>query len=208
MNEYLETLAQTKDEAELLDFCRKRLIHGTPHIFANRESEHYSFQKKIATKFGINFGDVLIVGSAKLGFSPRKRKQFDLDSDIDIAIVSKDLFDRTMTYIAEYQMGLRANRPAVSYDELKLYHKFLEYVAIGWIRPDKLPSSFQIKELKKEWFDFFNAISNGKSEAGNYQISAGVFKSLVDLERYLMSDLRSLKIRLQIGDQNVITNKA
>lgn len=40
------------------------------------------------------------------------------------------------------------------------------YLIKGWMRPDKLPTSFQIDLLKTEWFDFFESISYEKSEVG------------------------------------------
>ena len=40
------------------------------------------------------------------------------ESDIDIAIISPALYERIMGYIHDYQMELRENRKAVSYEEL------------------------------------------------------------------------------------------
>lgn len=175
-------------------------------MFHGDEDAYYFFRKRIADKFQINFHEVFITGSAKLGFSPHKRKQFDLDSDIDIALTSSALYDRMMDFIHDYQMELRENRKAVSLDEMKSYHKFLEYSAIGWMRPDLLPTSFRVAELKTEWFSFFDSISHGKSEVGNYKVTAGAFKSYGHLERYAISGLRSLKTNLQIGALYAATN--
>lgn len=206
MKDFLETLAATSDESEVLDLCRRSSLHGTPEIFNNRENDYYNFRKRIAQKFDINFHEIFITGSAKLGFSPYKLKIFDYDSDIDVAIISSDLYERIMLSIHSYQMGLRDNRKAVSTDELKNYHKFLEYGAIGWMRPDLLPTSFRVSELKREWFDFFDSISHGKSEVGNYKVTAGAFKSYLHLEKYTLSGLNSLRTKLQIGAINVTTN--
>lgn len=203
MKEFLETLAAIQDEDSLIDFCRRHLLHGMPAVFAGRENDYYEFRKRIADKFSIGPHEVFIVGSAKLGFSPRKQKYFDLDSDIDTAIVSSKLYDSIMEQIYDYQMQLRKNRTAVSEYELNRYHQFLEYGAIGWMRPDKLPTAFRVKELRQDWFDFFNSISHGKSEVGNYEVSAGVFKSYRYLELYILSDMRSLRTNRQIGAVDV-----
>jgi len=208
MQLFLENLAAIGDDNSLLDFCRKRSLHGTPSIFTNREDVYYEFRKRIAHKFCINFHEVFITGSAKLGFSPYKAKVFDYDSDIDVAIVSAELYERIMSSIQDYQMELRENRKAVSYSELSRYHKFLEYGAIGWMRPDLLPSSFRVKELKTDWFDFFDSISHGKSEVGNYKVTAGAFKSYAHLERYTFSGLKSIKTKLQVGALNDNANQA
>ena len=52
------------------------------------------------------------------------------------------------------------------------------------MRPDKLPTSFQVNLLKSEWFDFFESISYGRSEVGNYKVAAGLFKNYEYLEKY------------------------
>ena len=208
MNEFLDNLAATPDECALVDFCRRRSLHGTPAVFNGSEDAYYEFRKRIAERFEINFHEVFITGSAKLGFSPHKRKIFDYDSDIDIAIISATLYDRIMSSIHDYQMELRENRKAVSHLELKGYHKFLEYGAIGWMRTDILPNSFRVHQIKSDWFDFFDSISHGRSEVGNYKVTAGAFKSYEHLERYTLSGLRSLRTTLQVGAINAAANKA
>jgi hypothetical protein len=206
MEDFLAELSALPDDETLLDFCRRRTLHGTPAVFAGREDDYYDFRKRIAQKFEINFHEVFITGSAKLGFSPHKRKSFDYDSDIDVAIISAELYDRVMSSIHKYQMELRDNRKAVSSEELRGYHKFLEYGAIGWMRPDLLPTSFRINQLKSDWFDFFDSISNGKSKVGNYKVTAGAFKSYFHLEQYTLSGLSSLRTKLQVGALNATAN--
>ena len=190
---------ETQDTKDLqYDFCRKFVLHGTPYVFQGRDEEFYEFRKKIAEKFQIPFHEIYITGSGKLGFSPFKLKEFDYDSDIDVAIISPALFEGIMRDIASYQMSFRKARTVVRESELIMYHDFLEYVALGWIRPDKLPISFQMKTFKNDWFNFFQGLSYGKSEVGNYKVNAGVFKSYEHLEDYIVSgliDVRKVRLR-------------
>ena len=193
LEEFNNELEAKDSEESILDFCRKYVLHGTPFVFKNRDDQFYDFRKRIADHFNIPFYEVYITGSAKLGFSPFKDKIFDYDSDIDVALISPKLFDEIMKNIAQYQMQFRKSRAVVRETELNMYHQFLEYTALGWIRPDKLPISFQMKTFKNDWFDFFRNISNGKSEVGNYRVSAGVFKSYAHLEEYALSNLIDIK---------------
>lgn len=182
------------DNAEQLDdFCRKHILHGIPHIFQNNEQSYFNFRCRIAKKYCVPFHEIYITGSGKLGFSPHKNKDFDLDSDIDVAIISENLFDIIMFKILQFQMSLKANRRTLTQHELKMYHEFLEYVAIGWIRPDKLPLSFQMSDLKQSWFDYFESISYNKSEVGDYKVAAGVFKSYFHYENYIVSGFNKIK---------------
>lgn len=79
-----------------------------------------------------------------------------------------------------------------------MYHEFLEYTVLGWIRPDKLPRSFQFGKIKQDWFDYFNSISYKKSEVGDYKVSAGVFKTYRHLEQYTVNGFQQVKKSLEI----------
>lgn len=194
IGEFQSLLKGCDSDATLIDLCRRTIIHGTPAIFSGREDDFYSFRNRIAKTFDVDFHEVYIVGSAKIGFSPfKKYKKFDLDSDIDVAIVSNRLFETIMDKIRIFQMEIRASRRQITRHEIDNYHKFLEYTALGWIRPDKLPMSVQIRELKSNWFDFFNSISYGKSEVGNYKVNAGAFKGYRHLELYTLDGIKKVK---------------
>ncbi|MNY54714.1 hypothetical protein D3C86_1906130 [compost metagenome] len=52
------------------------------------------------------------------------------------------------------------------------------------MRPDLLPTSFQVDVLKTEWFDYFQSISYNRSTVGNYKVAAGLFKNYEYLEKY------------------------
>ena len=192
LTEFTAKIKSSSDE-ELFDFTRKHMLHGTPYVFLGRDDDYYEFRKRISNKFKIPFHEIYITGSAKLGFSPQKETVFDFNSDIDVAIISDFLFEGIMRQIAAFQRQYRTARRAIQETELRMYHDFLEYVALGWIRPDKLPVSFKMKTLKNDWFEFFTSISYGNSEVGNYKVSAGIFKSYEHLEEYIVTGFRDIK---------------
>lgn len=195
-------LLKINSEDKLADFCRKLVLHGIPYVFKNKESDYYEFRKKIALHFKVSFHEVYITGSGKLGFSPFKKTEFSLDSDIDVAIISTTLFDSIMLDISNFQYNKRDNYEVVSGKELRMYHDFLEYSAMGWIRPDKLPISFQIKIIKDNWFNFFEGISYNKSEVGNYKVAGGVFKSYEHFEAYTINGFDNLTKKLKLRVEN------
>ncbi|MBJ8505846.1 hypothetical protein I6M96_12665 [Acinetobacter seifertii] len=179
---------------ELLDFCRQNLLQGIPYVFDQNKENYYKFRKRIAEHWDIHFQDIYITGSASLGFSIFKNTIFSLDSDIDVAIVSQKLFDRIMQDIHKYQLKFREFRADLTRKDIRKYHHFLEYSAMGWIRPDLLPTNLveEIKFLKEDWFEFFSSISNNQSEVGNYEVGAGVFKSHYHLEEYTLLGLKKI----------------
>ncbi|MEB3188930.1 MAG: hypothetical protein VKL42_01130 [Snowella sp.] len=196
--EFKAKLNDLNGDDELIDFYRKYILHGTPYIFIEKEHDFYDFRKRIAQKFDISFYEIYVTGSAKLGFSHHKDTIFSPESDIDIAIISEKLFNDIMEKIRIFQMELRQSKRAISEKERLMYHTFLEYTAIGWIRPDKLPISFQVRELKDDWFNFFDSLSYGKSEVGNYKVTAGIFRSYKHLEFYQINNLKRIKSTLTL----------
>lgn len=204
--EFKQQLINLENEDEIRDFCRKLVLHGTPFIFHENEHKYYEFRKRIAENFEVSFHEVYITGSAKLGFSPHKGKDFDLDSDVDIAIISEKLFEEVMWKVNKFQLDYRESRKIPDTYEIKKYHDFLEYTALGWIRPDKLPISFQMRELKDKWFQFFNSLSYGRSEVGNYKVSAGVFKTYQHYESYIISGF--IQLQKQIKLQSISNGKS
>ncbi|MES2433353.1 MAG: hypothetical protein V4586_05945 [Pseudomonadota bacterium] len=192
-------LIATVDENTLLNFCRRTVLHGTPFVFSAREPDHFSFKQRIANKYNINHTEVYIVGSAKLGFSPHKKTDFSLDSDIDIAIVSHQLANYLSDLGLELEYGIRSSQINFRHKEWNDYHNYLRYGAMGWIRPDLIPTKQPMQNFKNEWFDFFKSISHDKSEVGNYSVTAGIFRSVLHLEKYTTNSLRKIKNQMEVA---------
>ncbi|WP_010200224.1 hypothetical protein [Bacillus sp. m3-13] len=102
-----------------------------------------------------------MTGSAKLGFSIAPSKLWrhidgdpNKDSDIDIVVISNEVFDYYWKSILEYN----ENTIPVSNSDGN-HVKFLEYFFKGWLRPDKFPYKY---EGSDEWFEFFRSISYKK----------------------------------------------
>lgn len=196
--EFNDNLKVADDQDKRLKFVQKFLFHGTPFVFQGRESDYFEFRNRIANKFNVGFHEVFIVGSAKLGFSYHKDTEFDYDSDIDVVIVNEKLFEEFYFKITEYQYTLDRLYRTVNMKELKIYSEFLRYLVKGWMRPDKLPTSFQVNLLKSEWFDFFASLSNNKCEVGNYKVTAGLFKNYTYLEKYYTRSVEDFSTTLNI----------
>jgi len=189
LDQFFEELRVAVLSDEISDFSRRTILHGTPYVFDGREDEYFSFKRRLCTGLAIHHTDIFIVGSAKLGFSPNKKTLFTADSDIDVAIVSEQLFERIFELASIFQYSLRAQSVTLGMRQTKQYHSFLRYLVMGWARPDSLPHHAPCIEFKTNWFDFFTDISHGRSEVGNFSVSAGVFKSLSHLERYTIESM-------------------
>lgn len=156
------------------------------------EVDELRLRLKIAEKFHIDVSKVIIVGSAKLGFTLRHKHKtersderpafspFSENSDIDVAVVSDVLFDHVWKQCLEFWHGS-------GYANAKGYwfggQQFRDYFFRGWMRPDKLPSEGDYR-YRHEWFDFFRRQLASERAAGDYTINAGVYREPYFLETY------------------------
>lgn len=144
--------------------------------FALDDNRHYALRQEVSAHFEVRYSEVFIVGSGKLGFSikPRRRFQpFYSGSDIDIVIISTELFEKIWQeiFLFERNGGYWPNIGA-----------FKQYHFQGWMRPDKLPleRSFTFTRI---WWDFFEKVSGG-GEYGPYKIRGGLYQSQFFFQSY------------------------
>ena len=170
-------LAEFKIDLKRLNSTQvfRKYILGSD-CFALTKEEQMRLKEDISGRYETEYNDVIVVGSAKLGFSikPEKRYvKFGDDSDIDVAIVSKKLFEDIWMKAYLYKKG-REFWPTCD--------NFFRYISMGWVRPDKLPNS-QYFSFSAEWWEYFRALtSSGKY--GKYKINAGIYHSHFFLTEY------------------------
>ena len=77
-------------------FISKWIMEKTPDIFYNKEMQYYEWKHKMASGLQVDARDIIVTGSACLGYSlnPKKNfKKFNEKSDIDVGVISNDYFD-------------------------------------------------------------------------------------------------------------------
>lgn len=190
----LQEIANAHTNDGYLRIVRKFLIHGIPYVFMDNPNLYYDFREQIAKHWGVGFQEVLILGSGKLGYSYHKDSVFSEESDIDVAIVNQRLFENFYVEIRNFQYRKDTGLETLTLSEEKEYQKFLSYMIKGWMRPDKLPARITGELSKEEWFTYFKSISYRNNLAGNYKVSAGLFKSFDYMECYYLNSIKTLKI--------------
>ena len=177
LNQIKDSLNAFRADLQVLSsiqVTRKHLIYGDCCVLST--DQYFDLRAEVAEHFELHPNEVLVVGSAKLGFSivPRKRyRAFSDESDIDVVLVSQILFEKIWEAVFKF------------WDDRGYWERqreFERYLFRGWMRPDKLPParSFSIRE---DWFEFFQALaSSGKY--GDSKISGALYKSWYYLESY------------------------
>ena len=162
---------------DILEVIRKYVTTGVP---ATIDTETYwLLRNEIARKFSIHPNNVVVVGSSRLGFSLKKEKRFNLTTpkDIDIAIVSEQLFGCYWDMVFNV---VRFNRSWPHQNKKNM--AFVSSLFSGWITPHRLPNltSFQ---LARDWAEFFNELTRSRV-CGIRGVSARLYRDWSRLEAY------------------------
>ena len=151
---------------------QKYITFGESYIL--HQEQYFELKYEISRHFELHPSQVIVVGSGKLGFSivPYKRyREFGDQSDLDVAIVSDNLFDFLWEAVFDHYSG------GIFWEtELQFKH----YMFQGWLRPDHLPVTFP---TKGEWFEYFRQLTVSQ-RFGPYKVSAGLYRSWHYLETY------------------------
>lgn len=182
---------------------QKNIIEGGAYFFMNLESnEEFQFKKMLAGSLGVHIRDVIIVGSAKLGFSikPDKvdnrlysYKTFDFDfktdenkskSDIDVAVISEYLFDSLLLELYKQSDCYRSNQFIWGNNKKT---SFASYVLKGWFRPDFMPMNFIISPST-------NIVINDFEMKYKRKINIGIYKSWHYFESYHKNNIYNIQL--------------
>lgn len=132
--------------------------------------------------------EIYIVGSAKLGYSISENKKrglkrfrsFCAESDIDVAVVSRDVFRKIWEDLSIYGYGL----PFFPWRSGDLS----DYLLHGWLRPDKFPANSNVTRCN-DWWDEFQAFS-ADPRFERRKVRGGLYYSVDDLRRYLQHSVQ------------------
>ncbi len=173
-----------------IEIVRKHIIFG--ECCELSPQDYFNLRSEVAKNFELHPNEVLVVGSAKLGFSIAPKKEYELfndESDIDIALVSSTLFEKYWRQAYDFKDSVPYWR-----DYWEGYDEFIASLFYGWIRPDKFPNS-EYFPLGKDWWDFFEDIASS-GRYGHYDIRGGLYQSYFFLENYQKISIEKWKKKL------------
>lgn len=171
---HLQTFRNDLSSVDPETAVQKYLTYGNCCLLPS--NDYFELKREVAAHFQIHPSEVLVVGSAKLGFSiaPNKRYQlFGESSDIDIALVAPQLFEQMWAEVYDYK---RSGAYWENHDD------FCRYLFQGWIRPDKLPPSHLFVRCE-DWWDYFRRLTQS-GRFGPFTIRAGLYRSWKFFEGY------------------------
>ena len=204
---------------------QKYIVDGPSFLFENiinNKDREYILRHDISSALGLSINDIVIVGSAKLGFSVKNLNFLSFDeryketreirdkSDIDIAIVSRFLFEQETQRI--YDMSRHFSREWIrehwtynryypSRDRLKkistrsIFNAYTMNIARGWLRQDYSPNTY-IDTLP------WKTISDNWYRSLGRKVSIAVYSDWKYLKNYQMDHLDLLRNSARTGVLN------
>jgi hypothetical protein len=149
------------------------LLQGPVFYFKGDYRRYFDFKNRISAKLNVHPNNIEVVGSAKLGFRLKMEKigeSFGADSDIDVVVVSNDLFEEVWSQLILKKNNAWYNLSPKERANLKDCQKNLYW---GYIRPDRLPTT---APFSKWWWGIFEQLSNC-SDYDRRKIRGRLFKS-------------------------------
>ncbi len=166
------------DEYTVREILDQFFHHGSAYIFHDSPQFHVQFKRNVSdameSTFGLKispFTDIFICGSAHLGFSAVPGDKFGREfipesSDIDLAIINTELFDRWWAQLAHPLTSLG-----------KLLPEIAENLLNGLISPNMAHSS---TEIGRKWWDLF-----GRLEVNGFRKVRGrIYRTAQFMENY------------------------
>jgi len=156
---YAEALqAEPFDELNVERILDTYYHSGIPHVFRGDAVAHGQFRRALANEISSAFGigchphHVVVCGSAHLGFSAAPNERFGTsfsftESDVDVAILHSELFDRWWLELVDPRVLLRERRIDIADDLLN-----------GFISPQFVRES---TTTGKKWWKLFGASAAG-----------------------------------------------
>lgn len=190
---------------------QKHVVDGASYLFKEKLGKidwEYELRHELAGSLEVNINDVIIVGSAKLGFSLKTENFHEFDSkymnsknprdksDVDIAIINRRFYDKTIEQIFHLTRHFEKDwieqhwKTNAFYSYPSNLHKcYALYLARGWLRPDYLPSAF---------FDIapWKTVSDAWYTKLQRKISFGFYSDWLYLKHYQMDNLDRIRNKL------------
>ncbi len=149
------------------------LLAGPVFYFKQDHRRYFDFKNKISARLNVHPNNIEVVGSARLGFRLKLEKlgkPFGADSDIDVVIVSNNLFERVwlqLIFMTEEKWYHLTPKERANVKECK------ENIYWGYIRPDRIPPK---TEFSRWWWRIFEQLSNC-ADYDRRKIRGRLFKS-------------------------------
>jgi hypothetical protein len=180
---------------------REQVFKGTPFVFREQPEILDVLREHLRGSFKLQKDNVIVVGSAKLGFSLNPYnfpRQFSEDSDIDVLVVDHELFDEVWMTLLKWQYPRRGVN--LGGEEGKWARVRRKELYWGWFVPSAIRFrglSFTdtlrpIRDISTEWFNCFQSLSQ-YPEFVSRKVSGRLYRTWDHALLYQADGLRQIR---------------
>lgn len=159
---YFEAIKAGADaRTSYTEIARKIFLTYPTHAFVGNEELQYSVYNEIAIFFDIPISAVHVAGSAKIGKSIHKGRDFmPGTSDLDIAIIDMRLFTRYMEHVCKISKNYSDLTQFPVINNFSTCEAYLRYLSKGIFRPDLMVFGQERAKIN----NFFGTLSSRYSD--------------------------------------------
>jgi len=155
------------------EIARKVFLTYPTHAFIGDEERQYSVYNEIAIFFEIPITSIHVAGSAKIGRSIHKGRDFVRGtSDLDIAIIDGRLFTRYMEHVCKVSKNYTDLTRFPPSKVPSTCEAYLKYLSKGIFRPDLMVTGQERAKIN----NFFGTLSSKYSDLFG-SINAAIYLS-------------------------------
>lgn len=163
LGEFTSLLTSDQNTSELVTTF---LFQGIPFVFLRHPDSWDQLRSSLASALDCADDDVLVVGSAKLGYSlaPHKYGQpFTDESDIDVVIISRRLYEAVWLSVLRWHYTRRYRLPPADrkWDKARRNDFYWGYLNPVGFQYRGLSSPRELRKAKKistQWFNAFQQL--------------------------------------------------
>lgn len=155
-------LAEKLKPDELKSLIRSRYLENIPYTFKHRPLIYETMRAWLAREVKINPSEIVVIGSAKLGFSPTAHpdfgKEFGAQSDLDLTAISLKLFNDLRLDLEMWRTDIDSGKISPKNErESSFWQSSLKILPQnaekGFLDPHKIPNSYKSAQLigQKMW---------------------------------------------------------
>jgi hypothetical protein len=163
-----------------------------PFVFLDKPGSYSALRASLAESFSLSKVQIFLVGSAKFGFSMSPEKfgtAFSPHSDIDVDIVSRELFDELWFDLLELTPARRSSLSSQAREWIETHRQWR--IFFGRAEPQRLSGATR---LAGRWFRAFRSLSR-VPDLARYEVHGMLFRTHQHLRLHHANGFRTIRNR-------------
>lgn len=201
------TVAEFKElllNQSLEETAKSQVFTGMPYAFLMQPAAMGVLRKHLAGQLGIAPDDIVIIGSAQIGFSlspDNFPRAFTKDSDIDVLLVDAKMFDAIWNTLLAWHYPRRFWLDGADWEWAK---RRKDEIYWGWLEPSEIhyrglsfPDVLRpMRDLSANWFNAFKSLARYPEFMGR-DVNGRLYRTWDHALAYQVASLKKIKALIQ-----------